>query len=185
MNITREQLERLKNLNYSRVNEILGLNPYNEWCKWGDTKFLMFIHDNGRYGFKTDGVWYSGENQPKELNTTSGYVKATTQEVEQALINEARRRGFLKRGNSFNSVFSDGAMKRYIEPFKCHSNINLYMSGDGYLRYKDGISTSDGGCSNPVIFKDGVWAEIIDEKAELRQEIKELEIKLKELRKKL
>lgn len=35
------------------------------------------------------------------------------------------------------------------------------------------------------IFKDGVWAEIIDEKAELKEEIKELRKKLKSLEEKL
>lgn len=94
MKITEEQKQQLINLNDSKVNEILGVNTYNNWYKYKNTNFLMYIHDNGRYGFGADGLWLDNLNENKSLNKIEGYNLATAEEVEKALVNEAKRRGF-------------------------------------------------------------------------------------------
>lgn len=152
MKITEDQEQQLLNLNDSRVNEILEFNPYNEWYKFEGTKFLMFIHNNGRYGFTTCGYWWDGETESKEYNKTTGYIKATKQEIEEALIVEAKRRGFVKGSVSNNSNIHNLKYQNYTmlkEP------ILEYDIENNSLREK----VSDG--QTRCIFHNGVWSEVI------------------------
>ncbi len=72
----------------------------------------------------------------------------------------------------FDSIFSTSVLKR-----------EYFTYQEDYNRF--GIRGGDEDGNYAVFFKNGVWAEIIDEKAELKEEIKDLENKLKELREKL
>lgn len=86
MQITEEQKQQLIDLNDSRVNEILELNPYNAWYKFeGMNHFLMYVIDKScRYGFGISGNWHDKSCGHEDISV--GYIKATKQEVEQVLV---------------------------------------------------------------------------------------------------
>lgn len=143
-----------------------------EWYKDLDGKGLYCItkiKENSFwfYGLDVNGNW---EDNDWYLIKNCNLIKATKQEIEQALIDEAIRRGF-KEGVKFKNMYSH-------EP-KILNGIFVYIKEQNKLMVKDGF------CNDYDIFVKGQWAEIIDEKAELKQEIKELEVKLQELREKL
>ena len=180
--ITKEQKQKLINLNDSRVNEVLGVIEYKEgkWYKNPESKFMVLIKeiidDNNCYGYYFCG----SEGIYKGLNDVglSKCIEATNKEVEQKLIEEAKRRGF-NEGVKFKSLSENGKIRTISDKIR----IDYYISTNILT-----ISTSEEEWdnkrdvqSNPTIFKDGVWAEIIDDKAELKQEIKELRNKLKSL----
>lgn len=179
MNITEEQLEQLKNLNNSRVNEILELTPeLNKWYKATDSKFMIYLTkyvdlDNceGFYFNKTGG--YKGFCNDLGFHDC---VFATEQEIEEVLIDEAKRRGF-KEGVKFKCLITN-KIGEMIED--CHL-FNGCFGGDNSLE-----SAFKNDNINGVLFKDGRWAEIVEDKAKLKQEIKELEVmKFKELEEKV
>lgn len=98
---------------------------------------------------------------------------------EEQLIEEAKRRGFLREGNEFYSCFDDRNKIRVIKPYDSNSNINLYLDCVGYLRYDSGLNNEYDCslCSNPAIYKDGVWAEIVSESLEQQLQKAEAEVK--------
>lgn len=84
--ITQEQKQKLINLNDSRVNEILEVKEYGKWykCK-GFPKYLAFMAKEGRFGFNTNGDWFDLNKVVPDLNNVC-WIKATNEEVEQALV---------------------------------------------------------------------------------------------------
>ena len=93
MKITEKQKQQLIDLNDSRVNEILDLGlKVGEWYFNGNGKTLFCYNgtNNKRYGFNSSGIWSIGIGCAYD----STLKKATKQEVEQALTDEAKRRGF-------------------------------------------------------------------------------------------
>ena len=181
MQITEKQKQQLIDLNDSRVNEILNLGL--KAGKWYNKKYfgkLMFYFNgefsksgyNPNYGLNYNGIFSDEIGVFK--NEVNEYYEATHQEVEQALIKEAKRRGFNEgvKVKLFDSIFSTSVLNR--EDFTYQEDYNRF-----------GIIGGDEDGSYAVLFKDGVWAEIIDEKSELKEEIKELRNKLKSLEEKL
>ena len=89
--ITKEQKQKLINLNDSRVNEVLGVIEYKEgkWYKNPESKFMVLIKeiidDNNCEGFYFSGL--NGEYMGfcDDLGFR-GCVLATKQEIEQALV---------------------------------------------------------------------------------------------------
>lgn len=174
--------QKLIDLNDSRVNEILGFGfglEVGKWYKKNDYGDLMFYF-NGKYTYKDNennyGFDYNGFFQ-KEIGVhkreVNKYYEATHEEVEQALIKEAKRRGLVNIGQiSIYKPFSENKSSKGY--FKTSHNFYKFNPYDNTLRL-DGVR----------VFENGVWAEIIDDKAELKQEIEDLENKLKELREKL
>lgn len=189
MQITEKQKQQLIDLNDSRVNEIFELGlEVGKWYKKKDFGKLMFYFNgefskrgyNPNYGLNYDGI-FSDEIGvfKREVNE---YYEATHQEVAIALIKEAKRRGFNK-GVKFKSLSENGKIRTISDK----TRINYYIDESFLTIYtsKEEWENKDDVQSNPTIFKDGVWAEIIDDKAELKQEIKELRNKLKNLEEKL
>lgn len=167
MQITEKQKQQLIDLNDSRVNEILELVlEDNTWYIY-ETKSIQFNIKNGHgYGYSNSQGWVDKCEWLRYPNCNGLAKKATKQEVEEALIKEAKRRGY-KNGN-----------------YKCLSSRTIKVV-DRYFFDKDNrLWHGVKGVAN-LVFINGQWAEIIDEKAELKQEIKELEVKLQELRDKL
>ena len=110
-------------------------NSHKEWLMYDDFK-------GNRFGFGITGVWSSN-------GCDIGYIEeycepATDKEVETALIKEAKKRGF-KEGVKFKSVAGE------------HS----YYTLDILKPYFDGERLYLSSCG--VIFKNGKWAEIIEE----------------------
>ena len=173
MKITKKQKQQLIDLNDSRVNKILDLGlKVGEWYKATDSKFMVLLtkfnsmYDSKGYFFDTSGDWKGfGDVGLGQC------IKATHQEIDQALTDEAKRRGF-KEGAKFKSLSENGKIRTVSDE-----------TGMFYYIKENSLTTSTpkkewynkhNVQSNPTIFKDGVWAEIIDEKSELKQEIKEL-----------
>ena len=177
MNITEKQKQQLIDLNDSRVDEILDLGlKVGEWHK-GDKVLQSLIYItkitntsilnyNRLYYFGfLDGRWVENDFIANTEHEQS-LIKATKQEVEQALIAEAKRRGF----------------KQGVKVSRSWTNRKIINIQDNNFRL-DGINTLL--LYGYEIFKDGVWAEIIDDKSELKEEIKELRKRLKSLEEKL
>lgn len=176
MNITEKQMQQLIDLNNSRVNEILNIIPsLNKWYKVLDSNYMIYLTkyvdlDN------CEGFYFAGSNGEymgfcDDLGF-HGCTLATEQEVGQVLTDEAKKRGF-KQGVKFKCLITNeiGEMvKDYLLMNGCGNSLESAFKNDFI---------------NGVLFKDGVWAEIIDDKTELKQEIKELRNKLKSLEEKL
>lgn len=90
------------------------------------------------------------------------WVLANEEEVKSALIKEAERRGF-KSGAKFKSTISDNGRIRSVFKYYSEDIFSFYFDIN-----KITISTKedewDENCSNPYIFKDGIWAEVIKTK---------------------
>ena len=171
--ITQEQKQKLIDLNDSRVNEILEVKEYGKWYRYRrQPKFLAFVKDrSNRYGFNMHGIWF---NMRAGEPLDNGYILATKEEVEQRLIEEAKRRGY-KNGN-YECLLGDYGTEENVK--EC-----FYYDTDGCL-YHGGEDDA-----NNIVFEKGTWAEIknpIKEKIEkLEQELKQLRNKLKSLEEKL
>lgn len=175
--ITKEQVlelsEKFGNDNYTGLrsgltNHLKSVYPdafkkeleVGKWMKTpnGGLYFLKEKQGNGFicYGFTPTSRTY------KEifvlLNITKDDVEATPQEVEAALICEAKKRGF-KKGARYLSAWNNEAYCIYPQ--------DLY-----YNAKKNCLATHDG---NKCIFQNGKWATIIQpEKMTLEQIEKEL-----------
>jgi hypothetical protein len=121
---------------------------------------LVFIQGYKKtYGFDYAGLWTSMWHE-NISNTT--YIPATDQEVKEALIKEAKRRGFFNIGNRFKSCFDDNNKVRTISKYDSSTDIGYcYDEVDNELR-SDGLNTYGNFCSNPLIYSKGKWAEIIE-----------------------
>jgi hypothetical protein len=100
---------------------------------------------------------------------------ATPQEIESHLIKIAEEKGFTI-GRKFKSIFGDDGEVREIQPY-CNGEKIVWR----YIEYNDslycdsGMKTFHSFCSNPSIYKDGVWAEVLpQESKELPKTITEL-----------
>lgn len=183
MKITEKQKQQLIDLNDSRVNEILDLGfKVGEWYK-GDKVFQSLIYitrtTNDSTGVKfnrlyyfgfLDGIWVENDYIANTEHEQS-LIKSTHQEVEQALTYEAKRRGF-KEGAKFKSLSENGKIRTISDKIYV-----IYYIDENFLT----ISTSEeewhnkhDAQSNPTIFKDGVWAEIIDENPEQNKVTKDI-----------
>jgi hypothetical protein len=153
-------------------------NACNDWRNRIEKEFpKLFKKDAlevGDYWYKNDGnlvlicdlggnVKYLPIYESIENNRFgySGVVcferKATEIEVEQALIKEAKKKGF-KEGVKFNSAWRSGAI--------------CYFNGMHYEAKNNSLSS---GCSyNDCIFQSGKWAEIVKETITKEQAEKEL-----------
>lgn len=142
MKITEKQKQQLIDLNDSRVNEILDLGlKVGEWYFNGNGKTLFCYNgtNNKIYGFNSSGIWsiWIGCAYDSTLK------KATKQEVEQALIEEAKRRVY-KNGN-YKCLLSST-----IEVFEMY-----FLDEDNCLWH--GVK----GDAN-MVFCNGQWAKIIN-----------------------
>ena len=146
MKITEKQKQQLIDLNDSRVNEILDLGlKIDEWYFNGNGKTLFCYNgtNNKRYGFNSSGIWSIGIGCAYD----STLKKATHQEVEQALIEEAKRRGFKEGVKVSRSWVAVEIAKIKYNNFILLDNITLLLD-------------------DSQIFHNGEWAEIIDENPE-------------------
>lgn len=166
MKITELQLQQLKDLNDSKVNEILGLGlQIGKWyknlignglfyiTKVTDNKFYYYGFDLNKESYYND--WY--------LFSHVKLTPANNEEIETALIEEAKRR--YKTNNIVKCKHHNWDTRIYeMLSFVFHENKLWSKSVFG----------------NVCIFKDGKWAEVISNPIQnkidkLRKEIDELE----------
>lgn len=98
--------------------------------------------------------WFYRENE----------LELTTPTTDEELLAYAKENYTI--GTVFKSTWDDKGKVRTVKPFEGKTFVSFYMSRDNKtgktcVRFNDGINSSDGGCSNPLIWIDGVWAEII------------------------
>ena len=133
-----------------------------KWYKRKEDLNLWFLtHINNEcsfgYGFDYSGYWAdesTGFNYSLELN------RATEKEVEEALVKEAKRRGFKK---NVVIITSKTGVKRTL-----NSN-NFEMIGNNLV-----CLSSKGSYIYSSVFTNGKWAEIIKETITKEQAEKEL-----------
>jgi hypothetical protein len=122
----------------------------NKWYKWGEVFIYVTSLPIGKlkgYGLD-EGKWFDIRNDSTYwgFDTDNNFIPATNEEVEAALIAEAKKRGF-KEGVKFNCAHNnrvgDAGEKFYFTDFKDHP-VNLF-------------------CGDEWIFFKGQWAEIIKE----------------------
>jgi hypothetical protein len=101
----------------------------------------------GAYGFSLDGLWVN--SAAPWSDNSSDWKKATEQEVEAALIKEAKKRGYMEafsiKDLSFGGIIEVG----------CEKTFKPYASNDLWLNNAN---------ENVCIFREGKWAEIVEEK---------------------
>ena len=132
---------------FKKDNLVVG-----KWYKSGKCLF-NYQKNSNVYGFFKDGIW-TYKNWSWSFRDKNASL-ATDEEVKQALIKEAKKRGFKKgvmvRCEGYNDAIFDGEFR-------------FGMFKGGVL---DGINIGD-------IFKDGVWATIVEETITKEQAEKEL-----------
>lgn len=152
-------------------------------------RFLEYPSDGEPYiGFcESSNYWWSGIDLGNRKEVTIEQLKEILKPMEnkeEQLIKEAKERGFLTEGNEFYSCFSDKNKLRIIKPYNSELEINLYLDKIGYLRYDDGLNNKydESLCSNPAIYKDGVWAEIKNHNLTLTEQLQKAEAEVKRLK---
>ncbi|RKT01058.1 hypothetical protein [Chryseobacterium defluvii] len=176
--ITKEQISKIYACSNSGwLNEKLkewwpeAFNTELQVGNWYKSKSnnIAFYQGEGvlTFGINELRGWIESPNWFNEFNITKHNCRpATKDEVRTALIAEAKRRGIksgscLKTPKNFgNGKFSDGLFLKRDSEFEFDWND---------LRIRS--ATIEG--SAAVIFKDGVWAEIIQEKEVTMEEISE------------
>ena len=154
--LTQEQIEKLAEKKHAKelLKEFLPEAFENKlevgkWYRLRNKAFnwLMCYTENRNvcYGFNSENL-YSNEYVMYDYND---WKLATEEEVREALINEAKKRGFnnignLKIKNTFGGI----------------SNGFVTLTNNFYYDYKGNTLRLDGA----LIFNNGVWAEIIEEK---------------------
>ncbi len=160
---TTEQLinEKVEAFRQELLKEFSEENkPILEIGKWyklthGRGKFFGYITDISNiefryYGFSYLGLWQeNGCYFINDVNLKNQMIPATDKEVEEALIAEAKRRGF-KKGVRYSAVNVG---------YEDQTNILINSNTFKYLPKYNELQIN-----NWVIFKNGKWAEIIEDK---------------------
>lgn len=152
---------------YLSKEEVKKELEVGKWYKsWNDSYNgydLSYYTGTGTdYGFHAENNNWFEEQYWIKNSMTSEWQEAPPQEVEQSLIEEAKRRGFVNGGVGNNSNIHDKKLKN-CELF--FNNQYEYDDKDNLLRV---ILDAD---TTWTVFKDGKWATIIeqDKFAELKE----------------
>jgi len=113
------------------------------------TNITQFRNSFGGYGFGDNGNWF---NDKSDTIGVDDEREATPQEVESALIKEAKKRGF-KEGCVY-----DATKLGHIEQTNCSIQGNNFEWDENTLMI-----------DRWEIFRDGKWAEIVEEKKEEKE----------------
>ena len=119
----------------------------NGWYKDKEQKkWCVFLEDGIIiYGFDSSGDWFEDHNYTYELQEDD--YKATDKEVDQAIIKEAKKKGF-KEGVYFKSKWISDTAMLFDGEFCFDKRLELCYKNDGGVLY--------------TLFENGVWAEIIE-----------------------
>jgi hypothetical protein len=132
------------------------IEQFEGWTK-GNSKYLAYHKDGMRYGFDFQGNWF-GLEPIKFVTALEDENPATPKEVETALIKEAKKRGF-KEGVRFQSF---GGRGKHDMCFTMDGRDIIYDNNSLI------IHSENWGWRTAAIFKDGKWAEIVEDKKEGR-----------------
>ena len=159
--ITEKQIRKIA-VEYDKIREMFPevFEKELEVGKWYISEYYL-VYYLGNYKCNcielSNGEWYDNI-----YHSLSGHLKnyrlATEEEVREALINEAIKRGFKNVGELSLKLVSGTMFKK--GSFGTVNNKFSYISVENRL-YLDGV----------VIFKNGKWAEIIKEYIPTQEEI--------------
>ncbi len=135
-----------------------------------DWLFYKNFVNNRMYGFDACGDWVFKEIVLK-VDYANEYL-ATEEEVKEALVKEAKKRGF-KKGVIIDKLLGCNVGSLSIENEKQLETNNFTTNPDLQFLYSN----------NLVIFRNGKWAEIISNPIE--EKINDLQKQLDELKKQL
>lgn len=192
--ITEEQIKELskwkhgKRLTQEWFPEVFETKvEVGKWYKRpnGNFLFIKSIKNTGVYGYGFDvfGYWVNCTDESSlaficDLEILKHLDKATHEEVESALIAEAKKRGFVEGAKFKSSISENGEIRTVRESnsfgFIFCFDYNQLTTSTSKSEWEDGWSSQ----SNPTIFKNGIWASIIKEKSLSKSEA---EAKLTEL----
>ena len=138
--------------NQNKTLKELFPEHFRKFTGWAKTnsedsqKWLMYFKNNIiQYGFSGSGEWHINEKKEYQFNYDIDY-EASNFEVEERLIEEARKRGYSK----YN-------YKCLVIPKCTHITDGTFYLNQDLNNLHIGLN----GGSN-VIMKDGIWAEIIN-----------------------
>ena len=131
-----------------------------KWYKYPDFKnWKLLITDNTKgkekgVGFNCSEIWMKDwlTNGGDEL---SSLIPCSDKEVEEALIKEAKRRGF-EKGVKFIKLSNGVVQTVDCLPYFQYGRLAVLSPKTEWS------SVYKGGCSNPSIFDNGKWAEIVE-----------------------
>ena len=161
--LTQEQINQLAEKNHAKelLKEFIPEAFENklEVGKWykSNKGSICFNLEDSYYGFDCVGDW-RGIAYFKIGQDKSKWELATEEEVKEALINEAIKRGFKNVGELSLKIVSGEMFKK--GSFKTANNNFRYSSVENRL-YLDGVE----------IFYNGKWAEIVIEDIPTQEEI--------------
>ena len=160
--LTQEQVEELSKTNH-------GKRKLKKWLpeafetklevgKWYTSEYYL-VYYLGNYKCNCiqliNGEWFNNMH-----HSLSGHLKsyrlATEEEVKEALINEAIKRGFKNVGEL-----------KIKNTYGCIRNGYRTITNDFYYDYISNTFQLDGA----IIFEDGIWAEIVIEDIPTQEEI--------------
>lgn len=147
-----------------------------KWYKHpnGSVYFINHECDRGHlygYGFDEKGNWdvkHQSDSRYCAFNSVAKYdiTEATQQEVEEALIKEAKRIGFVNGALCNNSNVHDVDLKNNRLSFE--NNFEFDLEYNTLRAILDSETTYS-------VFKNGKWAEVIKPEKSLEERVKELE----------
>ena len=155
--------------------------------KWYKYKLALFyvtnkISNNANYynifGFDVDGNWMTHN---AKTYFDENYIEATPEEVEVALINEAKKRGFVE-GAKFKSTISEKGQirtvteKRNWDFYLSYNSLNTSTPKTEWYNFNTQLQ------SNPTIFRDGKWAQILPQEKTVVPMAKALKIIAKKMK---
>lgn len=127
-------------------------------------KWIMYVDYENKtyYGIDANGNWHIAKECGAMRSKRTGESLCSPQEVEQALIAEAKKRGFID-GVNFYSMYEDNIWKLYghIKFVYNEKECLLEMWSDCAETKHDNYKDTSRGKSD--IFCKGKWAEIIEE----------------------
>lgn len=167
-----KQVEELLQANKNTVIEMVGeTKPKFEIGNWYKTNnnvgtfCITSLSPLRAYGIANDGIWKdeTRKNGGFRISMNRSQKEASNKEVEEALIKEAERRGFRKNiDKSWDSrpiISFNNSKPEHVGAFWDFEKNTLKTTGTGYL----------------TIFKDGKWAEIIEDTLTIHGETLKIE----------
>jgi hypothetical protein len=124
-----------------------------KWYKYHDNyqeSLMVWNNSEDTYGF-----WGNEYRDDLSFHISYDKIPATDKEVEEALIKEAKRRGF-KKGVKFIRLSNGVIMTVDGLPYFQHGILSVLSPKTEWS------SVYKGGCSNPFIFDNGKWATIVE-----------------------
>lgn len=131
-------------------------------CQTFNSDFFIMNYNPGNkhYGFSYTGKWIHDSYNVWLTKHPERCKPATDKEVEEALIKEAKRRGF-KLGVKFIGVRD--VMAEEVE-YSCPYDKDDGEAGSSFQYVKGTLYTY--GLGRHIVFENGIWAEIVVEKEE-------------------